>query len=108
MDQRMLKNRLAVALEVSKVQTIEADEAIFGTQPEESVTGLRNREHGRLEQPFFMAPDAMRILGETFGRIQSEGGGHQDHSRDDNTKELAPQVNKYIRFQYSLKLCQMA
>jgi hypothetical protein len=56
--------------ELPEMAAIEADEAVLGSEPQEPVACLADGVNRRLEQPFLLTPDAMRVLGESPIRIE--------------------------------------
>jgi hypothetical protein len=52
------------------MRTVKANEAILCTQPEKAIARLQDGIDGGLEEAFFLAPDAVHILGEGFVGIK--------------------------------------
>jgi len=67
-----MKSGLLCILELTKMQAIEADQAILRAQPNETVPALKYGVDCWLEKPLLLTPDAMRILRKAFAWIKSK------------------------------------
>ncbi len=69
-DQRALQTCFGRAFKFPKMNPIKANKAILRGQPQKSIVALQNGVDGGLEQAFFLAPNAMRILRQGFAGIE--------------------------------------
>ena len=78
------KCRLHVACEDVEAYTVEAREALLGTDPEETVRILRESRNRALRKPLHLPPGAERILVEGGRRLGAARGRdrEREHKRD--------------------------
>lgn len=107
-DQAAMQSRITLS-EFVKTNAIEADEAVLGAKPEETIASLEDGIDGRLKPTLFLAPTAMRVLGERFTGIERVRGGRQE--REQKSAQEGPHdliVSDGEAFGPTKNLCQMA
>lgn len=65
-----MNSRLLRLIKFAKVRAVEADQAILCSEPQKSIARLQNRVNCRLEQTFFLTPNAMSVLRQGSVRIE--------------------------------------
>ena len=83
----VLKGGLRGQIEHGEANTVEANEALLGAEPQEAVARLKNGLDGVLGKPVFDREDRVAILGDGTARIQGgrkgRGGEEQAQARDE-------------------------